>query len=101
MKATLPTQVLPAPTELKYQWLRNGFDLPGENTDTHTVASSDKGAYVSVKVTYTSPKGYLSKDLTSATLQPAAPLNSSDQTWAYERDRAAGCKVAEVRSFER
>jgi len=90
MKATLPTQVLPAPTELKYQWLRNGFDLPGENTDTHTVATSDKGALISIKVTYTAPKGYLSKDLTSATLQPAELTRVYQQVWSDEFNGAAG-----------
>ena len=90
IKATLPTQVLPAPSAIKYQWLRNGFDLPSETTDTHTVATSDKGAYVSVKITYTSPKGYLSKDLTSATLQPAALSRSYAQVWSDEFNGVAG-----------
>jgi beta-glucanase (GH16 family) len=89
-KATPPTKVLPAPTEVKYQWLRNGFDIPGETTDTHTVATSDKGALVSVKITYIAPRGYLSKDVKSAEVRPAELVRTYAQVWSDEFNGAAG-----------
>jgi beta-glucanase (GH16 family) len=90
LKATPPTQVLPAPTEVQYQWLRNGFDIPNETTDTHTVATSDKDALVSVKITYIAPRGYLSKDLKSTELRPAALVRTYTQLWSDEFNGAAG-----------
>ena len=51
MKAVLPSKILPAPASISYKWLRNGFDIPNETEATHTVASSDRGAQVSVRVT--------------------------------------------------
>ncbi len=89
-KATPPTKILPAPTEVKYQWLRNGFDIPGETTDTHTVATSDKGALVSVNITYIAPRGYLSKDMKSAEIRPAELVRTYAQVWSDEFNGASG-----------
>jgi len=89
MQVSLPT-LKPASTKVSYQWLRNGFDLPNENLATHTVASSDKGAMVSVKVTFTAPKGYQDLALTSSTLNPAVMSRSYEQVWSDEFNGAAG-----------
>jgi beta-glucanase (GH16 family) len=89
MKVNLPT-LQPAAARVSYQWLRNGFDLPGENLSTHAVASSDKGALVSVKVTFNAPKGYRSLELTSRTLSPYAMTRTYEQVWSDEFNGAAG-----------
>ena len=89
IQVTLPT-LQPAASKVSYQWLRNGFDIPNENLATHTVASSDKGALVSVKVTFTAPKGYQALELTSKTLSPAAMARTYELLWSDEFNGAAG-----------
>ena len=86
----VPVAVLPAPKAVSYKWLRNGFDIPNENTDTHLVATSDKGELVSLRVTLTAPKGYQDLDITTADLRVPTMARTYEQVWADEFNGSAG-----------
>lgn len=55
----------PTPTSLAYQWLADGNEIPGATGDSYTVASTDVGKQLAVKVTGTRA-GYLPASATSA-----------------------------------
>ena len=89
MKVTL-APALPSPGVITYKWLRNGFDIPNETADTHVVATSDRGAQVSVRVTYGAPKGYRPLDVESLAQTPADLTRIYEQVWSDEFNGAAG-----------
>jgi len=41
----------PAPTTYSYQWLRNGVSIRGAYASSYKISASDRGKYVSVRVT--------------------------------------------------
>ncbi len=43
--------------DLNYQWLRNGFNIPGATTPSYTLSEDDVGAFLNVVVTYTDGHG--------------------------------------------
>lgn len=90
MKATVPASVLPAAASVSYQWLRNGFDIPNETASTHVVATSDRGALVSVKATLKGAKGYTDLPVTSAEIRLSEMTRTYEQIWSDEFNGAAG-----------
>lgn len=89
LKANLPV-ILPAPAAVKYQWLRNGFDIVNENLATHAIASSDSGALISVKVTITGAKGYAAREFTSADRRMPDVSRNYELLWSDEFNGEAG-----------
>jgi C1A family cysteine protease len=64
----------PSGPSISYQWLRNGLNIPGANSQLYTPTSSDVGKYLSVKMTGTVP-GYNSLTVTTAQVGPVTSSN--------------------------
>ena len=58
---------------LSYQWLADGADLPGATGSTYSLADSDEGKAISVKVSFTDDRGH-QEMLTSAATDAVAGL---------------------------
>ncbi|MDR1430742.1 MAG: phage tail-type lysozyme domain-containing protein [Propionibacteriaceae bacterium] len=63
----------PGEVELSYQWLRSGKAIGGAKEDSYTLAASDLGKQISVKVTGKA-HGYMSKSQTSAKTKKVSAL---------------------------
>jgi LPXTG-motif cell wall-anchored protein len=61
----------PAGVTLAYQWLADGDPIDGATSTTYTVAPSDLGAYISLRVTGTAP-GYTAAEAESNEIGPIA-----------------------------
>ncbi|WP_256796002.1 hypothetical protein [Terrabacter sp. Ter38] len=55
----------PAPVTLAYQWYRSGTAISGATAKTYRLTTTDKGAFVKVRVTG-ARSGYLTKSVYSA-----------------------------------
>ncbi len=86
--ATLP-QSIPTSAKPTYQWFLGYFEIKGATKDTYNLKTSDIGADISVKVTFTT-KGHLSTKQTSNVITIAALERKYEQIWSEEFNGPAG-----------
>lgn len=82
-------QSIPATAKPSYQWFLGYFEIKGATKDSYNLKTSDLGADVSVKVTF-SFKGHISSSRKSNTVKIAALERKYEQIWSEEFNGPAG-----------
>ncbi|MDM7855310.1 hypothetical protein [Cellulomonas alba] len=66
----------PAASSYSYRWLRNGSPISGATKSTYKVTSTDRGKYLSVRVTGKA-SGYTTKVVTSSSVKATVPFKAT------------------------